>query len=668
MAGPNTLNFASKVVFLNGEAITLPSDASNPGTAVAGDLYYNTTSNTVNYYNGTTWIVLGTEGGGGTVTSVALLDGSTTPIYNISGSPITGSGILDFTLVTQPANTVFAGPTSGSAQPTFRALVASDIPSLAYANESLSNLTNPTAINQFLTFAGTNVGLGQGMLAALTSGTNNIAIGTDALQDATTQVGAIAIGHNALLSVVSSSNNENQMIAIGFQALKAWTAGTSSPFGGEDGSIAIGGDALLGNTTGDGNIAIGTEALYQGTTLSGNTAIGHYTACGMNSGNANTAVGYGAFSVGGSAFTGSYNSIVGFASLSNLTTTDSSNNSTLGYGAGSAYAQYNECVLIGSGADTTANNQTNAIAIGYGVLAASNTVKIGNSSILNTDLSGSVTVGGYVQLPEITTPADPPSGSLRFYSKTGDALYYLNSSGVETKVGTGNGTVTSVGLSLPTSVFTTSGSPVSTAGTLTAVFNTETANTVFAGPTTGSAATPTFRALVAADVPTLNQNTTGTATDITATSNSTLTTLSALTSASSLATVGTITTGVWEGTVIGSAYLPTPVTSGLRTINAQTGTTYTFALSDGSGYGNNPLVTFGNAGATTVTVPLNSSVAFPVGTQIDCIQEGAGAVTFTAAGGVTLVSNGGLVIGAQYVGVSLIQTAANTWTIIGYLT
>ena len=52
-------------------------------------------------------------------------------------------------------------------------------------------------------------------------------------------------------------------------------------------------------------------------------------------------------------------------------------------------------------------------------------------------------------------------------------------------------------------------------------------NFVFAGPTSGSGA-PTFRALVAADVPTLNQNTTGTAANITATSNSTLTTLSAL--------------------------------------------------------------------------------------------------------------------------------------------
>lgn len=61
------------------------------------------------------------------------------------------------------------------------------------------------------------------------------------------------------------------------------------------------------------------------------------------------------------------------------------------------------------------------------------------------------------------------------------------------------GSVTSVGLSLP-NIFTVSGSPVTTTGTLTAVFATQSANRVFAGPTTGSAAAPAFRALVAADI------------------------------------------------------------------------------------------------------------------------------------------------------------------------
>lgn len=65
------------------------------------------------------------------------------------------------------------------------------------------------------------------------------------------------------------------------------------------------------------------------------------------------------------------------------------------------------------------------------------------------------------------------------------------------------GTVTSVGLSMPT-IFSVSGSPVTGSGTLTATLNTQTANTVFSGPASGGAATPTFRALVLADILGLN--------------------------------------------------------------------------------------------------------------------------------------------------------------------
>jgi hypothetical protein len=75
--------------------------------------------------------------------------------------------------------------------------------------------------------------------------------------------------------------------------------------------------------------------------------------------------------------------------------------------------------------------------------------------------------------------------------------------------------VTSVGLALPTSIFDLSGTPVTTTGTLTATLDNQSANTVFAGPTNGVAATPAFRSLVAADVPTLNQNTTGSAATLT---------------------------------------------------------------------------------------------------------------------------------------------------------
>jgi hypothetical protein len=63
------------------------------------------------------------------------------------------------------------------------------------------------------------------------------------------------------------------------------------------------------------------------------------------------------------------------------------------------------------------------------------------------------------------------------------------------------GTVTSVALSLP-AIFTVTGSPVTSSGTLTATLANQTTNLVFASPN-GSTGTPTFRSLVAADIPTL---------------------------------------------------------------------------------------------------------------------------------------------------------------------
>ena len=89
----------------------------------------------------------------------------------------------------------------------------------------------------------------------------------------------------------------------------------------------------------------------------------------------------------------------------------------------------------------------------------------------------------------------------------GTSGYYLQTQGANANPqwaavsgGGGSGTVTSVALSLPT-IFTVSGSPVTTTGTLTGTLATQTANTLFAGPTTGSAAAPTFRAMVTADIP-----------------------------------------------------------------------------------------------------------------------------------------------------------------------
>lgn len=78
------------------------------------------------------------------VTSVALADGSTTPIYTISGSPVTTTGTLTFTLASQAANTVFAAPGGINGQPSFRALTYADLPLQLYA-ENPSTVVPPSA-------------------------------------------------------------------------------------------------------------------------------------------------------------------------------------------------------------------------------------------------------------------------------------------------------------------------------------------------------------------------------------------------------------------------------------------------------------------------------------------------------------------------------------------
>lgn len=100
------------------------------------------------------------------------------------------------------------------------------------------------------------------------------------------------------------------------------------------------------------------------------------------------------------------------------------------------------------------------------------------------------------------------------------------------------------------------------------------------------------------------------------------------------------------------------------TLNAQTGTTYTTVLAD-----NGKLVTLSNASPITLTVPLNSSVAYATGAIINVQQIGAGQVTIQGASGVTITSTGATATTpktrAQYSAASIIKTGTDSWTVIG---
>lgn len=148
---------------------------------------------------------------------------------------------------------------------------------------------------------------------------------------------------------------------------------------------------------------------------------------------------------------------------------------------------------FGSGAGTVLNRGVSGwvatVAPALGVNGGT-----GGSLVLNGATSGSAT---------LSVPAAAGSVLFQIPATNGTNNQVLSTDGsghLTWQTLTGTGTVTSVGLAMP-GIFTVSGSPITTNGTLTATLATETANTVWAGPTTGAASAPTFRALVGADLP-----------------------------------------------------------------------------------------------------------------------------------------------------------------------
>jgi len=101
-------------------------------------------------------------------------------------------------------------------------------------------------------------------------------------------------------------------------------------------------------------------------------------------------------------------------------------------------------------------------------------------------------------------------------------------------------------------------------------------------------------------------------------------------------------------------------TNKLITTNRQTAS-YTLVLSDAD-----KLVEMNVGSANNLTIPLNSSVAFPTGTQILLAQYGAGQTTIVATSGVTVRSNGAkLKLNVQYSGATLIKIGTDEWYLFG---
>ena len=146
------------------------------------------------------------------------------------------------------------------------------------------------------------------------------------------------------------------------------------------------------------------------------------------------------------------------------------------------------------------------------------TIQVANTSqngyLSSTDwntFNGKQAAGNYLTaLTGDATASGPGSAALTLATVNSNvgsftnANITVNAKGLITAASNGSagtGTVTSVALTAPASILSVSGSPVTTSGTLALSLANQSANLVWAGPTSGGSAAPTFRALVNADLP-----------------------------------------------------------------------------------------------------------------------------------------------------------------------
>jgi hypothetical protein len=177
-----------------------------------------------------------------------------------------------------------------------------------------------------------------------------------------------------------------------------------------------------------------------------------------------------------------------------LSLTDTITNSDISGTAAIAYSKLNLAgALVNSDVSPTAAIQYSKLSLG--------------GSIINTDISPTAAIAySKLALSASIQASDLVPGAIQglLPSQTGQTGKYLRTDGSTASWDTVSvSAVTSVGLAAP-AIFTVSGSPVTSTGTLTFDVANQSANQVWAGPTSGGAAAPGFRTLVASDIPSLS--------------------------------------------------------------------------------------------------------------------------------------------------------------------
>ena len=226
-----------------------------------------------------------------------------------------------------------------------------------------------------------NVGVGLESLKSNTTGSNNTANGSGALRSNTTGVSNLASGSAALKSNTTGSFNTSN----GYQSLTSNTTGDKNTANGSrtlflnttgNNNVVNGFEALYRNSTGDNNVANGILALYSNTTGNNNIGNGKQVLYNNSTGYDNVANGTQALYSNSTGYdnvangtlalyrnsTGYRNVATGSQALYNITTGDY--NTAIGYNA------------------SYSGNHINSTTVGYNTSATSNSVRLGNTSVL----------------------------------------------------------------------------------------------------------------------------------------------------------------------------------------------------------------------------------------------------------------------------------------------
>lgn len=128
--------------------------------------------------------------------------------------------------------------------------------------------------------------------------------------------------------------------------------------------------------------------------------------------------------------------------------------------------------------------------------------------------------------------------------------------------------------------------------------------------------------------------------------------------------VGTTSTQTLTNKTLTSPTITSPIIDSpiITTPTKTSSASYTLVLTD-----QGKIVEMTSSSANNLTIPLNSSVAFPIGTSIFVLQAGTGQTTIVATAGVTINSFIGLKIIGRWSGCTLIKRDTNTWAAIGGL-